>query len=71
MIQWRNLNIDPDWYVESIGLNGAEKVMGMPVLLDKIREKFPYLRFGYFNPSIPVEPEPKYKSARKIAEPQR
>lgn len=51
MIQWRNLNIDPDWYVESIGLNGAGEAMGMPVLLDKIREKFPHVRFGYFNPS--------------------
>ena len=50
MIQWRNLNIDPDWYVDSIRLNGAEEAMGMPMLLDKIREKFPHLRFGYFNP---------------------
>ncbi len=50
MIQWRNLNIDPDWYVDSIGLNGAGEAMGMPVLLDKIKEKFPHLRFGYFNP---------------------
>lgn len=50
MIQWRNLNIDPDWYVDSISLNGISELMGMPVLLDKIKMRFPHLRFGYFNP---------------------
>jgi len=52
MIQWRNLNIDPDWYLDSIGVNGHGEAMGMPVLFERIREKFPHLRFGYFNPSI-------------------
>jgi len=55
MIQWRNLNIDPDWYVDSIGLNGSSnstKFLGMPALLKKIREKFPQVRFGYFNPPV-------------------
>jgi pyruvate-formate lyase-activating enzyme len=57
MIQWRNLNIDPDWYVDSIGLVDSvdsKKFLGMPVLLKKIREKFPQVRFGYFNPPIDV-----------------
>ncbi len=49
-IQWRNLNIDPDWYLDSIGLHKTGEAMGMPVLLEKIREKFPDVRFGYFNP---------------------
>jgi pyruvate-formate lyase-activating enzyme len=50
MIQWRNLNIDPDWYLESIGQHQNAEVMGMPVFLKKIKEKFPDVRFGYFNP---------------------
>jgi pyruvate-formate lyase-activating enzyme len=53
MIQWRNLNIDPDWYVDSIGLPGVTKALGMPRLLQKVREKFPQVRFGYFNPPAP------------------
>ncbi|MDZ7290004.1 MAG: radical SAM protein [candidate division KSB1 bacterium] len=55
MIQWRNLNIDPDWYVDTIGLpdeRPATRVLGMPVLLQKVRERFPNVRFGYFNPSV-------------------
>jgi len=50
MIQWRNLNIDPDWYAESIALRESPELLGMPNLLQKIREKFPRVRFGYFNP---------------------
>jgi len=51
MIQWRNLNIDPDWYVDSIELNGSVKAIDMAILLHKIKQKFPHIRFGYFNPS--------------------
>ena len=54
MIQWRNLNIDPDWYIESLALREASKFLGMPILLQKIREKFPQVRFGYFNPPVKV-----------------
>jgi molybdenum cofactor biosynthesis enzyme MoaA len=54
MIQWRNLNIDPDWYVDSINWPASTKSLGMPGLLQRIREKFPRVRFGYFNP--PVKP---------------
>jgi len=52
MIQWRNLNIDPDWYAESIGLCESSEFIGMPTLLQKIRARFPQVRFGYFNPPI-------------------
>jgi len=51
MIQWRNLNIDPDWYretmqpVEQDGIGIAEMIAG-------IRVKFPELRHGYFNPYL-------------------
>jgi len=52
MIQWRKLNIDPDWYVESIALREPSEFLGMPTLLQKIRERFPNVRFGYFNPPV-------------------
>jgi len=52
MIQWRNLNIDPDWYADSIALLESTQTLGMPALLQMIREKFPKVRFGYFNPAV-------------------
>ncbi|MGH7598550.1 MAG: radical SAM protein [bacterium] len=56
MIQWRNLNIDPDWYVNSIDLPAATTTLGMPRLLQNVREKFPEVRFGYFNPPVAGRP---------------
>lgn len=50
MIQWRNLNVDPDWYAEALGRDSRSPRLGMPVLLERIRAAFPELRFGYFNP---------------------
>lgn len=52
MIQWRNFNIDPDWYLGKIGVQETGECMGMKQLMDEIREEFPHLRFGYFNPSM-------------------
>jgi hypothetical protein len=52
MIQWRNFNIDPDWYLGKIGVTETGECLGMNQLLALIREEFPQLRFGYFNPSI-------------------
>jgi wyosine [tRNA(Phe)-imidazoG37] synthetase (radical SAM superfamily) len=50
MIQWRNLNIDPDAYLETIGLADDEPALGMRSLLRVFRERFPGLRQGYVNP---------------------
>ncbi len=50
MIQWRNLNIDPEVYVDTIGLSAAEPAIGMKRLLARVREDFPRLRQGYVNP---------------------
>ena len=50
MIQWRNLNVDPDWYVEVVGRDAGSPRLGMPGLLARLRERLPELRFGYFNP---------------------
>ncbi|MBU0714288.1 MAG: radical SAM protein [Verrucomicrobia bacterium] len=55
MIQWRNLNIDPDWYMETVDRAvpvRRRRIMGIPELMQKIRRKFPGIRFGYFNPPL-------------------
>lgn len=52
MIQWRNFNIDPDWYLGKLGLVDTGEVLGMKQLLHLIKEEFPHLKFGYFNPPI-------------------
>jgi len=51
MIQWRNLNFDPLRYwpqMDAVASSGEP--MGMEILLQQIREQFPNLKFGYFNP---------------------
>jgi wyosine [tRNA(Phe)-imidazoG37] synthetase (radical SAM superfamily) len=50
LIQWRNLNIDPDDYVERIGLERGAPARGMRRLLTDLRARWPRLRHGYLNP---------------------
>ena len=51
MIQWRNLNFDPQRYLKRMGQTAASSTpIGMQRLLDEIRQAFPLLRYGYFNP---------------------
>ena len=51
MIQWRNLNFDPIRYWQAMGQDGREApVKGMQTVIDTIREQFPGVRHGYFNP---------------------
>ncbi len=52
MIQWRNFNIDPDWYLGKIGMAETGEVLGVKQLMELIREEFPKLKFGYYNPPI-------------------
>lgn len=52
MIQWRNFNIDPDWYLRKIGISDSGECMGVNQLMQVLREEFPDLKYGYFNPSI-------------------
>lgn len=52
MIQWRNFNIDPDWYLSRIGVTETGEGLGIRQLMDLLREEFPELKFGYFNPPI-------------------
>ena len=51
MIQWRNLNFDPLRYWKTMEKASTQgNGIGMKVLVDKIKKKFPYLHHGYFNP---------------------
>jgi len=52
MIQWRNFNIDPDWYLEKIGVEDTGECIGIKQMMELLREEFSDLKFGYFNPSI-------------------
>ncbi|MBU1567788.1 MAG: radical SAM protein [Proteobacteria bacterium] len=49
-IQLRNLNIDPEWYLQSLSFPTDALALGIRHWLTRIREEFPLLRFGYFNP---------------------
>ncbi|MEC8022591.1 MAG: radical SAM protein [Myxococcota bacterium] len=50
MIQMRNLNIDPELYHNMLGTNGHGKGIGLVPMMERLRAKFPRLRYGYFNP---------------------
>jgi molybdenum cofactor biosynthesis enzyme MoaA len=50
MIQWRNFNIDPDWYLGKIGVTETGEMLGMKQLMQLLKEEFPQLKFGYYNP---------------------
>jgi pyruvate-formate lyase-activating enzyme len=52
MIQWRNFNIDPDWYLGKINVTDTGEFLGIKQLQELIREEFPDLKYGYFNPPM-------------------
>jgi pyruvate-formate lyase-activating enzyme len=52
MIQWRNFNIDPDWYPGKLGVTETGECLGIKQLQELIQEEFPDLKFGYFNPPM-------------------
>ncbi|MCL6479829.1 MAG: hypothetical protein K6T65_15770 [Peptococcaceae bacterium] len=52
MIQWRNFNIDPDWYLKEIGVKDTTSAMGMKKLLQEVHNQFPHVKFGYYNPPM-------------------
>jgi pyruvate-formate lyase-activating enzyme len=51
LIQLRNLNIDPDYYLQGIKFQTSEKAMGIRTMVNRLKKNFPALRFGYFNPA--------------------
>ena len=46
LIQMRNLNIDPDLYLRTMGGGTG---MGIAQMIETLKRKFPSLQFGYFN----------------------
>lgn len=62
MIQWRNFNIDPDWYLGKLGITELKPGMGVRQMMVKIKQEFPHLAYGYFNP--PQEVQAKYNAIR-------
>jgi len=58
MIQWRNLNIDPEWYFKLMsGGEGQQKLelspsMGLTSFMKRLKKLCPWLRYGYFNPYL-------------------
>jgi pyruvate-formate lyase-activating enzyme len=52
LIQMRNLNIDPEWYLRAIDFSPKSKTMGVRKLMERLKDRFPNLGFGYFNPCL-------------------
>ncbi|MDO8947492.1 MAG: radical SAM protein [Desulfocapsaceae bacterium] len=52
LIQLRNLNMDPEWYLQTLDFHSTESPMGMRTWLLKLQKRFPTLRLGYFNPFL-------------------
>lgn len=50
MIQWRNFNIDPDWYLGKMNVGDTGEFMGIRQLMELIHDEFPQVKFGYYNP---------------------
>ena len=46
LIQMRNLNIDPDLYLKTMGRGEG---IGISKMVNVLKSEFPSLQFGYFN----------------------
>lgn len=55
MIQWRNFNIDPDFYYKRANLTDPKEKLGTIDFMQKIRNEFPNVKYGYFNPSLEAQ----------------
>jgi len=51
-IQLRNLNMDPEWYFNSLEVPVDHKLLGIRSWFDLLKNRFPDLKFGYFNPQV-------------------
>ena len=50
LVQLRNLNIDPEYYLDGIRFHDPQKPLGIRAMVTRLHRNFPDLRFGYFNP---------------------
>jgi wyosine [tRNA(Phe)-imidazoG37] synthetase (radical SAM superfamily) len=55
-IQLRNLNIDPELYLELLPAWDSPS-MGLKNFLRRLQKSFPWLKFGYFNPYLEITPK--------------
>lgn len=49
MIQWRNLNYDPLRYFTTMDIKANKPLLGIRQVMGRLKEKFPNLKYGYFN----------------------
>ncbi len=54
-IQLRNLNMDPEWYLQTIAFPENEPAQGIRPWYKALQKEFPVLKFGYFNPYLGTE----------------
>ncbi len=52
MIQWRNFNIDPDWYLTRLNLLELGDPIGIQKVMRLLKSEFPHLQYGYYNPPM-------------------
>lgn len=52
LIQLRNLNMDPELYLNVVQHNPCQAPIGMLNWLQTLKQRFPKLCFGYFNPPL-------------------
>ena len=63
LIQWRNMNLDPEWYWETVGGFSSGRQLGIPEVMKRLRKKLPSLRYGYYNP--PLRGPRSYRNPKK------
>lgn len=52
LIQMRNINIDPEWYLQGIHYRASSRRLGILEMMDRISKAHPQVKFGYFNPCL-------------------
>jgi wyosine [tRNA(Phe)-imidazoG37] synthetase (radical SAM superfamily) len=52
LIQLRNLNMDPEWYLKVLQFPKTSSSLGIRHWLKLLKKEYPSLRFGYFNPQV-------------------
>lgn len=55
LIQMRNLNMDPEWYLREIGYRATGRRLGILQMMRRVRQAHPEVSFGYFNPCLNPE----------------